>query len=846
MYKEHELRGAVPAPANSKGTEAMNRFQVRKVAVLGAGVMGAQIAAHLVNVKVPVVLFDLPAKEGPKNGIVTKAVEGLKKLKPSPLGVKDDAVLIQQANYEEHLEQLRGCDLIIEAIAERMDWKLDLYRKIAPFVAPHAIVASNTSGLSITRLSEALPAEMKPRFCGIHFFNPPRYMYLVELINTPTTDAHILDDLETFVTSGLGKGVVRAKDTPNFIANRVGIAGMLATMREVEKFGLSYDVVDDLTGKKMGRASSGTFRTADIVGLDTMAHVIKTLQDTLSPQTDPFYESFGTPAVLKALLEKGNLGQKTKAGFYKRAGRDVLQFELASGDYVPAGAKADEVYGANDEEAAGGTPRSAAQCTRRARAVPVGDPAQQLPLRGGAPGDDRRDRARRGLRAALGFRHEAGPVRAVAGGRLAAGGATGSRRTSMPARRYPRRRCPNGCSRARWRKPAACTRPKDRGTRPLANSSRAACCRCTRASISRKSVLGSDAPGFQTAGTTLHEDDSIRLWTLDDEVIIASLKTKMHSISPEVCEGLQTAIDLAEKQYQGLVIWSGDDPFSVGADLQGLMPAFIAVGVSAIDDAEQFMQQTMLRLRYANVPVIAAIRGMALGGGCELAVHAARRVAAMESYIGLVEVGVGLVPGGGGLAYIARRAAEAQARTTHKDLLHVPDRRLHRRGHGQGGYQRAGVAPARLPAGQRPRRSEQGRIAVRRPGRGQGHVHRRLPAAAQAPVRGGRSQRQGHDSGPAGQHARRRLRQPARFPHRVADRQCGDRRRRRRRHPGERGIPHGAGAPGLLRAGAAPQDPGADPGHVVDRQAGEKLARIPEPCGTDRGNCVSNFCSVLN
>ena len=212
----------------------MSRFQVRKVAVLGAGVMGAQIAAHLVNVKVQVVLFDLAAKEGPKNGIVTKAVDGLKKLKPSPLGVADDAVLIGQANYEEDLEQLRGCDLIIEAIAERMDWKLDLYRKIAPFVAPHAIVASNTSGLSITKLSEALPEAIKPRFCGIHFFNPPRYMTLVELIDTPTTDAAVLDDLESFVTSALGKGVVRAHDTPNFVANRVGIAGMLATMKEFE------------------------------------------------------------------------------------------------------------------------------------------------------------------------------------------------------------------------------------------------------------------------------------------------------------------------------------------------------------------------------------------------------------------------------------------------------------------------------------------------------------------------------------------------------------------------------------------------------------------------------------
>ena len=235
----------------------MSRFNVKKVAVLGAGVMGAQIAAHLANVKVPVILFDLPAKEGPKNGIVSRAVDGLKKLKPSPLGVPEDAALIGQANYEDHLEQLKGCDLIIEAIAERMDWKLDLYKKIAPFIAPHAIVASNTSGLSITKLSEALPEEIKPRFCGIHFFNPPRYMLLVELINTPTTQPQILDDLEAFVTSTLGKGVVRAKDTPNFIANRVGVAGMLATMKEVENFGLSYDVVDDLTGKK---TRSGQFR----------------------------------------------------------------------------------------------------------------------------------------------------------------------------------------------------------------------------------------------------------------------------------------------------------------------------------------------------------------------------------------------------------------------------------------------------------------------------------------------------------------------------------------------------------------------------------------------------------
>ncbi len=667
MYQDHEQRVAAQPGVNERPT-AMNRFQVKKVAVLGAGVMGAQIAAHLVNVKVPVVLFDLPAREGPKNAIVTKAVEGLKKLKPSPLGVKEDAVLIQQANYEEHLEQLRDCDLIIEAIAERMDWKLDLYRKIAPFVAPHAIVASNTSGLSITKLSEALPEEMKPRFCGIHFFNPPRYMYLVELINTPTTDAHILDDLETFVTSGLGKGVVRAKDTPNFIANRVGIAGMLATMKEAETYGLTYDVVDDLTGKKLGHASSGTFRTADIVGLDTMAHVIKTLQDTLSPQTDPFYESFGTPAVLKALLEKGNLGQKTKAGFYKRAGRDVLRFELESGEYVPGGAKADDVYGRMLKKPPAqrlGLLRNAQGAQGQFLWAILRNSFHYAAVHLATIAETARD-VDFALRWGFGMKQgpfelwqEAGWLQVAKWVQEDIDAGKALSKTPLPEWVFKGPVAQAGgvhTPEGSWNP----TTGKFEARRMLPVYSR---------QHFPESVLGSDAPTFQTVGTTLHEDAAVRLWTLDDEVIIASIKTKMHAISPEVCEGLAMAVDLAEKQYQGLVIWSGDDPFSVGADLQGLMPAFIAVGVSAIDDAEQFMQQTMLRLRYANVPVIAAIRGMALGGGCEVALHSARRVVAMESYIGLVEVGVGLVPGGGGLTYIARRAAEAQARTTHKDIL---------------------------------------------------------------------------------------------------------------------------------------------------------------------------------
>ena len=646
----------------------MSRFIVKKVAVLGAGVMGAQIAAHLVNVKVPVVLFDLPAKEGPKNGIVTKAVEGLKKLKPSPLGVADDAVLIQQANYEEHMDLLTGCDLIIEAIAERMDWKLDLYKKIAPFVAPHAILASNTSGLSITKLSEALPEEMKHRFCGIHFFNPPRYMALVELINTPTTDAKYLDMLEGFVTSTLGKGVVHAKDSPNFIANRVGIAGMLATMKEAAKFGLGYDVVDDLTGKKMGRASSGTFRTADVVGLDTMAHVIKTLQDTLSVETDPFYDSFATPAVLKKLLELGNLGQKTKAGFFKKVGRDVLRFDLDSEEYVAGGEKADEVY-------ARMLKKPAAERLKLLRNA-EGKQGQFLwailrnsfhyaAIHLATIADNARDVD---FCMRWGFGMQQGPfelwqeagwleVAKMVQEDIAAGKALCNAPLPQWVFEGP------VTERGSVHQPEGSFNPTTGqfvAPRSLPVYAR---------QHFPESVLGANAASAATAGKTVFEDESIRLWTLDGAILIASIKTKMHAIGPGVVEGLLQGQALAEKDYQGLVIWSPDDMFSAGADLQAMLPAFMIGGAAAVSGAEEEMQQAMLTLRYSNVPVISAVRGLALGGGCELAVYSSRRVVAMESYIGLVEVGVGLVPGAGGLTYIARRAAENMALSTSKDLL---------------------------------------------------------------------------------------------------------------------------------------------------------------------------------
>ena len=645
----------------------MNRFNVRKVAVLGAGVMGAQIAAQLVNCKVPVVLFDLPAKDGPKNGIVTRAMDNLKKLKPSPLGIAADAALIQAANYEEHLDLLQGCDLVIEAIAERMDWKLDLYTKIAPALNPAAIVASNTSGLSITKLSQALPEAIRPRFCGIHFFNPPRYMSLVELIPTPATQPEILDQLETFVTTAVGKSVVRAKDTPNFVANRVGIAGMLATIAEAQKFGLSYDVVDDLTGKKMGRASSGTFRTADVVGLDTMAHVIKTLQDNL--KDDPFYPSYATPPVLARLIEQGALGQKTGAGYFKKVGKDILRLDPDKGDYVPAGAKADPIVDRILKKPAAERLkllRESANPQAQFVWAILRDSFHYVAVHLAEIADSARD-IDFAMRWGFGMKQgpfelwqEAGWAQVAQWVKddIDAGKALSA--APLPAWVFDGPVAEGGGV----HRPEGSWSPVARRFVP----------RSTLPVYARQAfpeaVLGSDAASPLKAGTEEYRNDEIRVWSLDGEVLVASITAKLHLISPAVTEGLLKAVEIAEARYQGLVIWSPDEVFSAGANLEALLPVFMKLGAKGIAPEEKKLQDAMLRIRYAQVPVVAAMRGLALGGGCELAVHCARRVAHLESYIGLVEVGVGLLPGGGGLAYIARRAAEmAAAGNANADLL---------------------------------------------------------------------------------------------------------------------------------------------------------------------------------
>lgn len=645
----------------------MSNFLIRKVAVLGAGVMGAQIAAHLVNARVPVLLFDLPAKEGPKNAIALKAIENLKKLSPAPFGVKDDAKYLEAANYEDDIAKLAECDVVIEAIAERMDWKHDLYKKVAPHIAPNAIFATNTSGLSITKLSEGFSDELKARFCGVHFFNPPRYMHLVELIPTAHTRPEILDQLETFLTSVVGKGVVRAKDTPNFIANRVGIFSILAVITEAAKFGLRFDEVDDLTGSRLGRAKSATFRTADVVGLDTMAHVIKTMQDNLAD--DPFFPVYQTPAVLAELVKQGALGQKTGGGFYKKEGKAIKVLDAKTGAYVDSGAKADETVGRILKR----PPAERLKLLRETNHPHAQflwsifrDVFHYIGVHLESIADNARDVD---LAIRWGFGWNEGPFEGwqAAGWKqvaewvqedIAAGKALAN--VPLPSWVLEGPVAEKGgvhTAEGSWA-------PASKRFVPRSDLA------VYRKQVFRAPLIGEAGADPKTYGKTLFETDAVRAWVDDrageDDVVIVSFKSKMNTIGPSVIDGLVQAIELAEKDYKGVVIWQPTSlklgtpggPFSAGANLEEAMPAFMMGGAKGIEPFVKKFQEGMLRVKYANVPVVAAVSGIALGGGCELMLHCDAIVAHAELAAGLPETKVGIVPGWGGCTQLLLRGHE--------------------------------------------------------------------------------------------------------------------------------------------------------------------------------------------
>ena len=626
------------------------KLLVRRAAVLGAGVMGAQIAAHLTNAGVDTVLFDLAAKEGDPNGIVLKAIDHLGKLSPAPLASKSLSAAIVPANYDTGLELLKGCDLVIEAIAERMDWKQELYRRIAPFVPAHAVLASNTSGLGINALSDVLPEELRHRFCGLHFFNPPRYMHLAEMIPARTTDKAVLEGLEAFLTTQLGKGVVYAKDTPNFIGNRIGVFSILATIHHTEQAGLGFDEVDALTGPLIGRPKSATYRTSDVVGLDTMAHVIKTMADTLAD--DPWHAYFASPKWLEALIAKGALGQKAGAGIFRKGGKDIMVLDLQKQDYRPADRIAApevvEILKLKDPAEKFARLRASEHPQAQFLWALFRDLFHYCAYQLESIAETARDvdfAIRWGYGWALGpfETWQAAGWKQVAdwiAEDIVAGKAMSS--APLPDWVFDGR---DGVHGAEGSYSPARNANLPRSPLPVYKRQRFP-----------DPLLGERFD----PGETVFENDGIRLWTdAGDDIAVVSFKTKMHTVNDQVLDGLQEAIGIAERKFAGLVLWQPKEPFSAGADLAGALGLLQAGNVAGFESMVANFQATSQRIKYSLVPVVAAVRGLALGGGCEFQMHGAKTVAHLESYIGLVEAGVGLLPAGGGLKELAVRASDA-------------------------------------------------------------------------------------------------------------------------------------------------------------------------------------------
>jgi 3-hydroxyacyl-CoA dehydrogenase len=658
-------------------------FMVRKAAVLGAGVMGAQIAAHLVNANVPVVLFELPAKDGDPNAAVLRAIDHLGKIEPAPLAAAGTAACIQPANYDHDLDLLQGCDLVIEAIAERMDWKTALYEKVAPHLGAQTIFASNTSGLSINQLSQALPEEVRARFCGVHFFNPPRYMHLVELIADSRTDAAILDALEKFLVTTLGKGVIRAKDTPNFIANRVGVFAMLAAVHHAQQFGLGFDEVDAITGPLIGRPKSATFRTADVVGLDTFAHVVNTMKDTLPD--DPWHRYYTIPAWLQGLIDQGALGQKTRRGVYQKVGSEIRVLDLGHNDYRPASGKADDAIVAilkNGDVAQRFSQLHASDHPQAqflwaifrdtfhycaVHLVQIADNARDVDF---------------AIRWGFGWKQGPFEIWQAAGWQQIARWIADDVRGGKAMADVPLPDWAADAARSGVHTASGSYAPADTTYRPRSGLP------VYRRQLFPDRLLGEPVK----YGETVFENGGVRAWHGGDDILIVSFKSKMHAIGDEVLDGVLQAIDEAERGYAGLVIWQTEPPFSVGANLKktpsggaakpsalahafkrfrratesavlkaarslNVADALMAGRLEAVERLVAQFQVTTQALRYSMVPTVAAVDGLALGGGCEFIMHCDRAVATLESYIGLVEAGVGLLPAGGGCKEMALRAA---------------------------------------------------------------------------------------------------------------------------------------------------------------------------------------------
>lgn len=624
---------------------------IKKVAVLGSGVMGSRIACHFAGIGVQVILLDIVPKDLPadakpaqKNKIVNDALTAAIKSNPSPVYYKDVIKKITTGNFDDDMKDIAGCDWIIEVVVERLDIKKSVYEKVEQFRKPGTLITSNTSGIPIHMLSEGRSEDFKKHFCGTHFFNPPRYLRLLEIIPTPSTDPEIIDFLMHYGDLYLGKTTVLCKDTPAFIANRIGVYGIMAIFGLVDKMGLTIDEIDALTGPIIGRPKSATFRTADVVGIDTLVKVAKGVHDNCP--NDEAKETFNIPGWLNKLVENNWLGDKTGQGFFKKTKgsggeKEILTLNLKTLEYGP---------------------RVKPKFATLEAAKPIDDLYQRLKML--VAGQDKAGEFYRhfhyGLFSYISHRipEISDEIYRVDDAMMAGFGweigafeswdVLGVAKTTEAMKAA-------GYKVAPWVEEMIAA-----GNKSFYKVEGGKKYSYDPASKTFKPLPGGDAfivmSNYQDK--LIWKNGSCKLYDLGDDVLGLQWFTKMGSIGGDVLSGIQTSIDKAEKNYKGLVIANEGANFSAGANVGMIFMLAIDQEYDELDMAIRLFQNTMMRARYSSVPVVAAPHGLALGGACELSLHSDKVCPAAETYTGLVELGVGLIPGGGGTKEFVLRASD--------------------------------------------------------------------------------------------------------------------------------------------------------------------------------------------
>jgi 3-hydroxyacyl-CoA dehydrogenase len=635
-------------------------LHIGKAAVLGAGTMGAAIAAHLSNAGIPTLLLDIaPREEGAKdkNSVVKSLWEAAKKLKPAPFMLAENAGLITLGNFTEDMPKLKDCDFVIEAVVERLDIKHSIFSEVEKHRKPGSIIASNTSGIPISSIAEPFTDDFKKHFVGVHFFNPPRYMKLVEVIGTQWSDGEVACKLSGFLDQRLGKGVVPAKDRPNFIANRVGVYSIMCVLDEMIKQGFTPTEVDQMTGKAIGHASSATFRTSDLVGLDVTAHVVSNLYPAIPDDEDR--DTFKVPQVMQTLLDKKILGDKTNGGFFKKSKdetgkRVILELDLATFEYKPQvktkfasidAGKAIEDIPTRVKQLVWGkdnvgeflwktTARISAYAANR---IPeIADTIVEI------------DNAIK-----WGFGWEIGVFETWD----AIGVAESVERMKAEGMKIP----------------ANVQAMLDSGATSFYKYENGTTSFYDFASGSYKQIA--DKQGVIVLKSVkdrigvIKSNKGASLIDIGDGVACLEFHSKMNSIGSDTMAMLKFAVEEVERNHVGLVIGNQGGNFSAGANI---MMILLAAQEEEWDDINMMIhafQQANMRLRYSSKPVVAAPYGLSLGGGCEIPLHCDKVRAAGETYMGLVEVGVGLLPGGGGTKEMTLRAMDLAKKTPGSDPL---------------------------------------------------------------------------------------------------------------------------------------------------------------------------------